>query len=95
MFSFFSYQVKQANFTLEALSCPGGYILEPQASEPDISVCTCNEFVPEVILCKDDQDTVIIQVKKRKGEKKVEKYSFFILPTERQVGSVCSLSRGG
>ena len=55
-------QVDPANFTLEALICPAGYVLRPHATQTGVSVCTCNEDIPDILLCKDDQETVIIEV---------------------------------
>ena len=39
--------------------CPSGYVLRAGSSE---SVCLCNEDIPEILLCKDDQDTIVIKV---------------------------------
>ena len=54
--------MEPASFTLEAFICPGGYVLQPHTSLTGISVCTCNEEISDVFLCKDDQETVVIRV---------------------------------
>ena len=54
--------MEPASFTLEALICPGGYVLQLHTSVTGISVCTCNEEISDVLLCKDDQETVVIRV---------------------------------
>ena len=53
--------VESASFVLENQLCPAGYVLGP--SDSSMSVCSCNEDISEVLLCKDDQDTVVIKVK--------------------------------
>ena len=55
-------QVDPTNFTLEALICPAGYVLRPHATQTGVSVCTCNEDIPDILLCEDDQETVVIRV---------------------------------
>ena len=55
-------QVDPANFTLKALICPAGYVLRPHATQTGVSVCTCNEDIPDILLCEDDQETVVIKV---------------------------------
>ena len=55
-------QVESASFTLEALICPAGYVLRPHATLTGISVCTCNEEIRDIVLCEDDQETVVIKV---------------------------------
>ena len=37
-------------------------MLRSHVSQTDLSVCTCNENIFEILLCEDDQDTVLIQV---------------------------------
>lgn len=61
---FFSHfqEVQPASFTLEILPCPGGYVLQQHTSKTDVNVCVCNEELSEVLLCEDDQDTVVIEV---------------------------------
>ena len=54
--------MESANFTLVGQVCPAGYVLRPQSSQRDISVCTCNEDISEVLSCEDDQETVVIKV---------------------------------
>ena len=49
-----------ARLVLEGQLCPSGYVLQ---SDSSLSVCVCNEDIPEVLLCKDDQDTVVIMVR--------------------------------
>ena len=59
---FYIQEVQPANFTLEVLSCPGGYILQQHTSLSEINICVCNEEMSEVLLCEEDQDTVVIEV---------------------------------
>ena len=54
--------MESASFTLEALICPAGYVLRPHATLTGISVCTCNEEIRDIVLCEDDQETVVIKV---------------------------------
>ena len=55
-------QVESATFTLVALTCPAGYVLRPHTTLTGISVCTCNEEIRDIVLCEDDQETVVIRV---------------------------------
>ena len=51
------------------------------------SLCVCDEDIPEVVLCKEDQKTVVIEVKQHT--------LFFLMHTllyvctARQMGCVC------
>lgn len=51
--------MESASFVLEGQLCPGGYVLQ---SDSSFSVCVCNEDIPDILLCKDDQETVVIKV---------------------------------
>ena len=51
--------MESATFVLEGQLCPAGYVLQTDSS---LSVCVCNEDIEDVLLCKDDQDTVVIKV---------------------------------
>ena len=63
------WQVQPANFTLVAVLCPGGYILN--FTQTDITVCVCNTDVSEVLICEDSQETVVIKVERlRERERK-------------------------
>lgn len=52
--------MESAGFILEGRACPAGYILQTDDSP---SVCICNDDISDVLLCKDDQETVVIKVK--------------------------------
>ena len=56
------FQVFNDSFDLYPLPCPGGYTLQPSPSTPGSVVCQCQDNVTRVILCEDDQDTVVIEV---------------------------------
>ena len=59
----------QGNFTLEALICPAGYVLRPHTTQTGVSVCTCNENIADILLCEEDQETVVIKVSvEREGD---------------------------
>ena len=60
--------MESANFTLETLSCPAGYVLQPHTTQTGISVCTCNEEIADLLLCEDNQETVVIRVSGRVRE---------------------------
>ena len=62
VYHYFLHQVESANFDLEALTCPAGYVLRPHTTLTGISVCTCNEEIRDIVLCEDDQETVVIRV---------------------------------
>ena len=51
--------MESASFVLEGQLCPAGYVLQTDSS---LSVCVCNEDIEDVLLCKDDQDTIVIKV---------------------------------
>ena len=51
--------MKSATFVLVGELCPSGYVLQGGSSQ---SVCLCNEDIPEILLCKDDQQTIVIEV---------------------------------
>ena len=51
------------SFELYSALCPGGYTLSAATISPDIFVCIC-DTVKEILQCEDDQDTIIIQVKR-------------------------------
>ena len=51
--------VESATFVLQGQLCPAGYVLRTNSS---LSVCVCNEDIEDVLLCKEDQDTIIIKV---------------------------------
>ena len=55
-------QLVAATFILEALPCPAGYVLQAHTTQLGISVCTCNEEIADILLCQDDQETVVIRV---------------------------------
>ena len=60
--------MESANFTLETLICPAGYVLRPHTTQTGIRVCTCNEEIADLLLCEDDQETVVIRVSGRGRE---------------------------
>ena len=56
-------QVKSTNFTLEVLMCPAGYVMHQlQHADQTLLVCECNHNEPNILLCVDDQETVVIRV---------------------------------
>ena len=44
------------------MPCPGGYTLQPSRSVPGSMVCQCQDKVTRIVLCEDNQDTVVIEV---------------------------------
>ena len=52
--------------------CPAGYVLRPHSTQMGISVCTCNEEIRNLLLCEEDQETVVIRVGggRREGRRK-------------------------
>ena len=54
--------MQPARFTLEAVACPGGYVLRPTTVQTSLRVCTCNQDISEVVHCEDDQENVVIEV---------------------------------
>jgi hypothetical protein len=53
-------EVGSASFVLEGVLCPAGYTLLTDSTKS--STCECDEDIPEVLLCKEDQETVVIKV---------------------------------
>ena len=99
--TFFSHfqDVQPASFTLEVLPCPGGYTLQQHTSKTDIHVCTCNEEISEVLLCEEDQDTIVIEVTEGRYRSELVPSLLFShthpIHTARQVGSVHPYRSGG
>ena len=60
--------MKSAEFQLEVEVCPAGYVLRSHVTQTGLSVCTCNEQIADLILCGDDQDTLVIRVSSAEGE---------------------------
>ena len=54
-------QVESTNLTLEVLMCPAGYVIY-QHKNQTLRLCECNHNEPNILLCKDDQETVVIKV---------------------------------
>jgi hypothetical protein len=52
-------EVGSASFVLEGVLCPAGYTLLTDSTKS--STCECDEDIPEVLLCKEDQETVVIK----------------------------------
>ena len=48
--------------------CPAGYVLRSHVTQTGLSVCTCNEQIADLILCGDDQETLVIKVSSGEGE---------------------------
>ena len=43
--------------------CPAGYVIHHnENANQTLLVCECNDNEPNILLCKDDQETVIIKV---------------------------------
>ena len=53
--------VEPTRFVLVGEPCPSGYVLQGGSH----SMCLCNDDIPEILLCSDDQETVIIKVSLR------------------------------
>ena len=54
-------QVSPTEFMLKVLMCPAGYVMY-QHTKKTLLVCECNHNEPNILLCEDDQETVIIKV---------------------------------
>ena len=48
--------------------CPAGYVLRSHVTQTGLGVCTCNEQIADLILCGDDQETLMIKVSSGEGE---------------------------
>ena len=58
---------------MEVLICPAGYVLRPHPTQTGISVCTCSEEIADLLLCEDDQETIVIRVRREREKGKEEK----------------------
>ena len=54
-------QVEATDLTLEVLMCPAGYVAYQHKSQT-LYLCECNHNESNILLCKDDQETVVIKV---------------------------------
>ena len=63
--------------------CPAGYKLQDVSNQMDITVfeCKCQQHVPQIVLCENDQKTIAIKVHIIIHLK--SKYRFTILFSER------------
>ena len=63
LYNLICMQVESTNFTLEVLMCPAGYVIHHNKNtNQNLLVCECNHNEPNILLCKDDQETVIMKV---------------------------------
>ena len=53
------------SFEIQLQPCTGGYALEETEAGPGLLGCVCDIFdIEEILLCRDDQDTIVIRVSK-------------------------------
>ena len=60
-------KVASAEFRLEVEECPAGYVMRSHTTQSGLSVCTCNQQIVDLILCEEDQETLVIRVSERMG----------------------------
>ena len=61
-------KVASAEFRLEVEECPAGYVLRSHTTQNGLNVCTCNQQIVDLILCEEDQETLVIRVSERGRE---------------------------
>ena len=83
-------QVEGAEFMLEVEMCPAGYVLRSHATQTGLSVCTCNEEIADLLLCEDDQQTVVVRVSsEREGREGRERQREMDLSNGRPIFLLC------